>query len=136
MASNSFNDSQFQCKTHKSNSIEYFLSTVGKSQSRVKSSITPLQIADELAAYRSLAMREYNDIVEQGKKHNVFSFWHCHQGQLTFLTTLARKHLITPATSESAFSVASFLGCKERNRLNPHNLAQLVFLKDNMEQGN
>ena len=136
--SNSSDEIHSQRENRKSNSIQSFLSTVGKSQSRVKSSITPLNVADELAVYRSLAMREYNDIVEKGKEHNVFSFWQCHQSQLECLALLARKHLITPATSvpsESAFGVASFLGCKERSRLSPHNLAQLVFLKDKMDDG-
>ena len=136
MTSNSSNDDRSQSETRKSNSIQSFLSTVGKSQSRVKSTNAPVNIADELAAYRSLAIREYNDIVEKGKEHDVFSFWRSHQGQLRCLASLARKHLITPATSvpwESAFSVASFLGRKERSRLNPHNLAPLVFLKDKMD---
>lgn len=137
-ASNSSDEVHSPRESRKPNSIQSFLSTVGKSQSRARSSVIPLNIADKLSVYRSLAMREYNDIVEKGKEHHVFSFWQRHQSQLKCLASLARKHLITPATSvpsESAFSVASFLGRKERSRLSPHNLAQLAFLKDKMDDG-
>lgn len=138
VASNSSNDNHLQGDKRKSNSIQAFLSTVGKSEPRVKSGGTHLNIADDLSVYRSLALREHNDIVEKGKEHNVFAFWLAHQGQLRSLAYLAQKHLITRVTSvpsASALSVASFLGHNERSRLNPQSLAQLVFLKDKMEDG-
>lgn len=120
----------------KSNYFESFLSSVGKHQSRHSKNDTTLTIAEELAAYRSLAMREYTDVIEYAKEHNPIGFWHLHGQQLNFLASLARKYIVIPVTSvpsESAFSTASFIGRKERSRLNPGNLAHLTFLKDKME---
>jgi hypothetical protein len=117
----------------KSNFLQGFLSSVGKRQSRIAKEDTSLSIANELSIYRSLATQEFNDIVEHSKEHDPFLFWHLHGQKLKFLSTLARKHLIVPSTSvpsESTFSIASYLGRKERNRLTPQNLCTLVFLKD------
>ncbi|CAF3459138.1 unnamed protein product [Rotaria sp. Silwood2] len=121
----------------KPNSIQRFLSSVGKRQTSIDKSNTVLSIANELALYRSLAMQEYINIVQHSKEHDPFGFWNIHGSQLKFLHSLARKHLIVPATSvpsESVFSTAAFLGRKERTRLSSQNLATLVFLKDKMNE--
>jgi hypothetical protein len=113
--------------------LEGFLLSVGKRQSRVNKDDSSLSIVKELSIYRSLAMQEFNDVVEHSKPHDPLLFWNLHGQQLKFLSSLARKHLIVPSTSvpsEATFSVASYLGRKERNRLTPENLCMLVFLKD------
>ena len=115
------------------NSLQGFLSSIGKQQSRIIKKDTTLSITNELSIYRSLALQEYNDIVEHSKEYNPFTFRNLHGSKLKFLSTLSRKHLILPSTSvpsESAFSVASYLEPKERSRLTPENLCMLVFLKD------
>ncbi|CAF1526054.1 unnamed protein product [Adineta ricciae] len=56
-----------------------------------------------------------------------------HGGGLPLLSSLARRFLATPGTSvplETAFSVSSFIGRKERCRLTPDNLSATVFLRD------
>jgi hypothetical protein len=91
---------------------------------------------EEIAEYRALAMKEYSRIVDDGKTHNAIDFWF-HQAQhLQTLNKLALKNLITPATSvpsEQAFSVASYIGRKQRSRLSPENLPMSVFLKDKIK---
>lgn len=120
-------------KKIKDNLIQSFLYSVGKSQSQPVKNKIILTLSEELSTYRSLAIREYNNIIEGGKSHNPMVFWKANEEKLKFLYTLARKYLLTPATSvpsESTFSVAASLGRKERSRLDSQSLAQLVFLKD------
>ena len=118
----------------KSNLLQGFLSAVGKRKSRtIKEDKKILSITNELSIYRSLAIQEYNDIVENLKEPDPFSFWKLHGHQLKFLSSLAWKHLIIPSTSvpsESTFSMAAYLGRKERSHLTPDNFSMLVFLKD------
>lgn len=117
----------------KSSCLQGFLSSIGKRRSSIVEENTTLSIADELSTYRSLAIKEFNEIIEQIKEPDPFSFWNSHGRTLKFLSMLARKHLIVPSTSvpsESTFSMASFIGRKERSRLIPENLCTLVFLRD------
>lgn len=96
-----------------------------------------LSIEEQLALYRSLASREYTDIVEHGKIHDSFEFWNRFDNKLPLLAFFARQRLIVPATSvpsESLFSVAAYIGRKERSRLTPENLSISVFLKDKVNQ--
>ncbi|CAF4304056.1 unnamed protein product, partial [Rotaria magnacalcarata] len=120
-----------------SNLLNGFLSSVGKRQPQTAKEVTNLSINNELSIYRSLAMQEYTDIIEHSKDHDPFGFWNTHGNKLKFLSLLARKHLVVPCTSvpsESTFSVASYLGRKERSRLTPENLCTLVFLKDKINK--
>jgi hypothetical protein len=92
-----------------------------------------LSVTDELVLYRSLATKEYSDITDREKEHDPIRFWNEHKQQLPFLGALARKYLIAPATSvpsESLFSIAAFVGRKERSRLSPDNLSMSIFLRD------
>ncbi|CAF3680339.1 unnamed protein product [Rotaria sordida] len=117
----------------KSNLLQGFLSSLGKRRPGIIKEGTNLSLTDELSIYRSLAMQEFNDIIADSKEYDPFAFWNLHSQKLKFLSILARKHLIVPSTSvpsESTFSIASYLGRKERNRLTPENLCRLVFLKD------
>ena len=114
------------------NSPRVFFSSIGKQQSRIIEDTT-LSITNELSIYRSLALQEYNDIVEHSKEHDPFRFWNLHSSKMKFLSTLVRKLLIVPITSvpsEFTFSAPSCLGRKEQSRLTPENLCMLVFLKD------
>ncbi|CAF1509065.1 unnamed protein product [Adineta steineri] len=64
---------------------------------------------------------------------SAIKFWKIYGDALPNLKTLAARMLSTPATSvpsESAFSVSSFLGRKERAALSGDNLSLCVFLKD------
>ena len=121
----------------KQNSIQRFLASIGKHETRINKSNTVVSIANELSLYRSIAMQEYTDIVEHSKEPHLFAFWSMHGSKLKFLEPLARKHLIVPATSvpsESVFSTAAFIGRGERSRLISENLATLVFLKDKINE--
>ena len=118
----------------KQNPIQSFLPSLGKGKSQRASaqSSTP-SINDELVLYRTLATKEFNEITEHDKEHDLFRFWSEHEREFPILGPLARKHLITPATSvpsESLFSVAAFFGRKERSRLTPDNLSMSVFIQD------
>ena len=132
-------DTEFTATTRtkhesKSNLLQDFLSAVGRRKSRtIREDKKTLSITDELSIYRSLAIQEYNDIVENLKEPDSFSFWKLHGHQLKFLSSLTWKHLIIPSTSapsESTFSMAAYLGRKERSCLTPDHFSMLVFLKD------
>ena len=122
----------------KPNLLDGFLSSVGKRQSHVTKEFTDLSINSELSVNRSLAMQEFTDILEHYKNHDPFGFWNLHGNKLKFLSTLARKHVVpcTSVPSESTFSIASYLGQKERSRLSAENLCTLVFLKDKVCKNN
>ena len=118
------------------NPIQSFLTTIGKTQSSVARSTLPPSLHDGLAIYRSLANREFIDIVEGKKMPDVNQFWEAHGGRLRILKGLAKKHLISPATSvpsESAFSCAAYIGRKQRSRLSSHNLGLSMFLRDKFQ---
>lgn len=115
------------------NSIQSFLSSIGKKSRGGSAQLLTSSIEEELAFYRSSAGKEYTDIVEHGKQHNPFEFWNRFEKKIPLLVHLTRQYLIVPATSvpsESLFSVASYIGRKERSRLSPDNLSMSVFLKD------
>jgi hypothetical protein len=118
------------------NVIHGFLGSIGKRSSDRSSETITLSIREEIANYRSLASKEYSEIVENGKEPNAIRFWQTNAPHLTSLYGLAKKYLASPATSvpsESAFSVASHIGRKQRARLSPQNLAMSVFLKDKVD---
>ena len=109
-----------------------FLSSVGIYRSHATREFTKLSINKELSTYRSLAMQEFTGILEHSKDYDPFGFWYLHGSKLKFLSPLARKYLVvscTSVSSESTFSVPSYLGRKERSRLSAENLCTLVFLK-------
>ena len=118
------------------NSIAALLDSAGKRAPGVPKHVSALSIVQELSTYRSLASKEYHDITENGnknKEYDIMAFWRLHQHELKYLSHLSRQFLCSPATSVpsgSAFSIASFLGRKERARLSPANLCFSMFLKD------
>ncbi|CAF1498789.1 unnamed protein product [Adineta ricciae] len=121
----------------KPTSLQRFLATVGKNQSYTNKEDTTLSITNELSTYRILALEEFSEVISEQKEYDPFMFWRLHETKLKFLSNLARKYLIVPCTSvlsESTFSIASYIGRKERNRLTPENLCILVFLKDKMDE--
>ena len=123
----------------KPNLLNGFLSSAGKYRSYATQEFTKLSINNELSAYRSWAMQEFADILEHSKDHDPFGFWYLHGSTLKFLSTLVRNHLVVSCTSvpsESTFSVASYLGRKERSRFSTENLCTSVFLKDKTNKSN
>ncbi|CAF1398241.1 unnamed protein product, partial [Didymodactylos carnosus] len=97
-------------------------STQGSTSSRKPEDLT-------VVLYSSMAGKN-NAIALKSKP---LSFWSKQGDELTLLKELASKYLTTPGTSvpsESAFSVAGFVGRKERARLTAKNPSYLVFLKD------
>ena len=115
------------------NLLQGFLSSVEKRQPRIAHNDTTLSIANKLSLYRSLALREFDDVIQNNKWYDPFLFWNTNSNKLKFLSSLARRHLIVSSTSvssESMFSIASYVGRKEKNRLAPDNLCTSVFLED------
>lgn len=123
--------------TSSKNPIQTFLTTIGKRQSSATKAISIMSIQDELTVYRSLANREFTDIIEGAKMPDPNKFWEVNGQRLKQLNKLARKFLISPATSvpsESAFSCASYIARKQRSRLSPQNLALTMFLRDKLDK--
>ncbi|CAF1522111.1 unnamed protein product, partial [Didymodactylos carnosus] len=108
--------------------MRWFLRLTGQENSS-ESKQKPTSIAGEIALYSSMAQKK-NAIA---LKSEPLSFWSKHGDELPLLKELASKYLTTLGTSvpsESAFSVAGFVGRKESARLTAKNLSYLVFLKD------
>ncbi|CAF0799009.1 unnamed protein product [Didymodactylos carnosus] len=108
--------------------MKWFLRLTGQENSS-ESKQKPTSIADEIALYSSMAQKK-NAIA---LKSESLSFWSKQGDELLLLKELASKYLTTPGTSvpsESVFSVASFVGRRERARLTAKNLSYLVFLKE------
>ncbi|CAF1118471.1 unnamed protein product [Didymodactylos carnosus] len=109
-------------------SMKRFLRLTGQENSS-ESKQKPTSIAGEIALYSSMAQKK-NAIA---LKSEPLSFWSKQGDELPLLKELASKYLTTPeisVPSESAFSVADFVGRKERARLTAKTLSYLVFLKD------
>lgn len=118
-------------------SMQSFLCTIGKKNIHGVQQNSNLSFNEELVSYRSLANREFLDILDGRKVADASRFWEIHGDRLKILQKFAKKYLITPATSvpaESAFSCASYIGRKERSRLSSHNLAVSVFLRDKIDE--
>ena len=108
--------------------LSAFLQSVGHDShvSRDKRS----SLVDEFRRYRLLASKTTDSTDDHT---SALQFWSIHSGGLPLLSSLARRFLVTPGTSvpsETAFSVSSFIGRKERCRLTPENLSATMFLRD------
>jgi hAT family C-terminal dimerisation region len=118
-------------KTHSNDTaVNAFLQSVGFESIITKGKRATL--TEEFRTYRRVAAK----FVETGGADSTaLRFWSTHTDGLPMLSTFARRFLAAPGTSvpsESAFSVSSFTGRKERCRLTPENLAATVFLKDKL----
>ncbi|CAF1508149.1 unnamed protein product, partial [Adineta ricciae] len=136
-------DSQQKVEQSSTSSMATFLRSIGKKKSSSSSNVrstTKSKLNEELVAYRSLAQKEFNAVVEDDKNYDVMEFWEQNRSELNGLFKIACGHLVTPATSvasESAFSTASYLLRKQRSRLTPDNLCHSMFLKDKLhDDGN
>ncbi|CAF1551456.1 unnamed protein product [Adineta ricciae] len=96
----------------KKSRVTNFLNSLGKrkiSPSANKRSNTRSYFGEALSTYRSLALKQYNDIVLGHKDEDALDFWRAHQANLKVLSTMAARFLATPASSvplESAFIIA------------------------------
>ena len=110
--------------------ISVFLLSVGHDANVTKDKRASL--VDELRRYRLLASK----FTDSGEDHvSPLQFWSTHASGLPLLSSLAKRFLSTPGTSvpsETAFSISSFIGRKERCRLTPENLAATIFLRDKL----
>jgi len=62
-------------------------------------------------------------------------WWANHKKEFPELATLAQQFLSPPpsnASSESVFSIAANISCKERSKLLPENIEKLLFLRCNL----
>lgn len=81
---------------------------------------------------------KYSD-TEENKKHLVESFWRSNKERFPKLYRLAKKKLHVPASSapsETVFSCAGRTYVKNRTKLKPKNLDDLIFLNNNLEFSN
>jgi hypothetical protein len=88
-------------------------------------------IVDDIHNYRKY-VTQFN-LTHKPNLTSSILFWQTYGQNLLILGKLAKKMLSTPATSvssESCFSISSFLSRKERARLTSENLSSSVFLKD------
>ena len=111
--------------------VNAFLQSVGHESTNMKDKRTTL--VEEFRSYRILASKFME---MDGVDFTILQFWSTHAHELPLLSSFARRFLCTPGTSvpaETAFSVSSFIGRKERCRLTPDNLAATVFLKDKLQ---
>ena len=108
--------------------VSAFLQSVGHDSNISKDKRSSL--VDEFRRYRLLASKA----TDSTDVHtSALQFWSMHGGGLPLLSSFARRFLATPGTSvpsETAFSVSSFIGRKERCRLTPENLSATMFLGD------
>jgi hypothetical protein len=108
--------------------VSAFFQSVGHDSNVSKDKRSSL--ADELRRYRLLASKATDSTDDHS---SALQFWSMHGGGLPLLSSLARRFLAIPGTSvssETAFSVSSFIGRKERCRLTTENLAATMFLRD------
>lgn len=88
-------------------------------------------IVEELLNYRKLVV-QFNSKRKPDALSSVL-FWQTHGNTFSILKEVAKQMLSTPVTSvssESCFSISSFLGRKKRARLSGENLSSSVFLED------
>lgn len=120
------------CKSASSlTAVNAFLQSVGYESTNTKGKRTTL--VEEFRSYRRLASK-YMEMDDAD--FGILQFWATYAHELPLLSSFARRFLATPGTSvpaETAFSVSSFIGRKERCRLTPDNLAITVFLKDKVQ---
>ena len=57
-------------------------------------------------------------------------YWGNNSSKLPLLASLVRKYCIIQATSESIFSIANYLGCKERASLSLRNFRFSMILRE------
>ena len=107
--------------------VSAFLQVVGHDSNVSKDKRSSL--VDEFRRYRLLASKAIDSTDDHT---SALQFWSMHGGGLLLLSSLARRFLATPGTSvpsETAFSVSSLIGRKERCRLTPENLSATMFLR-------
>ncbi|CAF3363162.1 unnamed protein product [Rotaria socialis] len=114
----------------KPTAMESFLDAVGDDTVLTSNSSQRSTIAEELYNYR-LLVTKFN-FKREPSASSSSNFWKSYSMNFPYLCPLAKQLLCTPATSvpsESAFSMSSYLGRKERARLSGENLAASIFLK-------
>ena len=99
------------------------------------------KVTDEINSYIKEVKQQKIDIkkkvdAEKFDLSYLSSWWKNHQTKFPYLSGAVKSILCVPATSvnsEQAFSTATDLITKKRNRLNPETDRKLTFLRDNFE---
>lgn len=96
-----------------------------------------LSLNEEFWHYKTTA----TSFLKDNKAHSSLSllYWKSNCSKLPTLAELARRYLSAPGTSissESAFSMSSYIGRKERACLSAESLSMLMFLKDKISSKN
>jgi hypothetical protein len=122
-------------KSNKKSLLDYFLDTLDNeeaNQARKQTSGMAKTLSEEFRMYKKLATQFISTSFDL---YDPIKFWKQSKYLLPNLAMLAQKYLASPSTStksESAFSVSSYYGRKQRNRISPENLGFSVFLKDKL----
>lgn len=88
----------------------------------------------KIGYFLTLHLRYKTKALKAAPYSNPLEWWKDHAMEYPVLALMARHYLAIPATSvacESLFSVAGAIVTKQRNRLSPEHVKQLLFLKAN-----
>ncbi|CAF2885819.1 unnamed protein product [Rotaria sp. Silwood2] len=121
-------------KKKKKSLISFFVSAInGEDIQETKKQQTTMKILnEEFKLYKKLAAQF---VLTANDVYDTLIFWKQNKVLFPNLMTLAQKYLSVPGTSvkaESAFSISSYIGRKQRARLSADNLCFSVFLKDKL----
>lgn len=122
-------------KSNKKSLLDYFLDTIdneGANQARTQTFGMTKVLNEEFKVYKKLTTQFVSTAFDL---YDPIKFWKQNKHLLPNLAMLAQKYLASPSTSmksESAFSVSSYYGRKQRNRISSDNLGFSVFLKDKL----
>ena len=100
-----------------------------------------LKVDDEISSYIREVKRQKIDLKKKLSDDKfdlsfLSSWWKKHENKFPYLSGAVKAILCIPATSvnsERAFSTATDLITKKRNRLDPRTVEKLTFLRDNFE---
>ena len=96
------------------------------------------KVIEEIDKYKKYVVREQEDIKKQMTENtfDLSSWWNNCHSQFPYLSCTVKSYLCVPATSvncERAFSTATDLITKKRNRLSAETVRKLTFLRDNFK---
>ena len=131
----SLQDDMIGEKSKRKSLLDYFLCTLNSEEekrAKTQSSTLSKILNEEFRVYRKLATEFVSSSFDS---YDPIKFWKQNKYLLPNLTLLAQKYSASPSIStksESAFSISSYYGRKQRNQISSENLGFSVFLEDKL----